>query len=70
MQDASQNYNEGKCRQVHVPHDPPLLDNTTHNEWQGTNKIHKINKDTAQLTPKKSSHLNFQHIYTHLYICL
>lgn len=27
--------NERKSKQAHMSHAPPLLDNVTHNEWQG-----------------------------------
>lgn len=31
-----------KSEQAHIPQTPPLLDNSTHNDSQGTHQIHKM----------------------------
>lgn len=40
----NQKTTQRKSGQAHIPHSPPLLDNTTHNEWQDTHLIHQIIK--------------------------
>lgn len=35
-------WNERKCEQACILHAPPLIDNETHNEWQGMQWKHKI----------------------------
>lgn len=35
-------HDDRESEQAQIPYTPLLLDNDTHNEWQGMDKIHKI----------------------------
>lgn len=59
--------NEKKSEQAPIPHDPPLLDNATHDKWQGicikfTHKIWKRAK-LAKIISEIKTFCKYMHIY-------